>query len=67
MHHLAMGLKYYNHIANRQFIVHIHSIESIHPYFKGKLKFRLKPVPSVTDEVIISQEKPSWFKDWVAW
>lgn len=53
--------------ANRQFIVHIQSIESIHPYFKGKLKLRLKPVPSVTDEVIISQEKSSRFKDWVDW
>lgn len=51
--------------ANRQFIVHVQSIESIHPYFKGKLKLKLQPVPTAADEVLVSQEKSSKFKDWV--
>jgi DNA-binding LytR/AlgR family response regulator len=51
--------------ANRQFIVHVQSIESIHPYFKGKLKLQLQPVPTAANEVLVSQEKASKFKDWV--
>ncbi|WP_299456997.1 LytTR family DNA-binding domain-containing protein [uncultured Microscilla sp.] len=51
--------------ANRQFMVNVQAIESIHPYFKGKLKLKLKPTPTITNEVIVSQEKASKFKEWV--
>ncbi|WP_266363697.1 LytR/AlgR family response regulator transcription factor [Tellurirhabdus rosea] len=49
--------------ANRQFIIHIHSVQQIHTYFNNKLKLQLKPAPD--DEVIISREKASDFKKWM--
>ncbi|MEM9324408.1 MAG: LytTR family DNA-binding domain-containing protein [Bacteroidota bacterium] len=48
--------------ANRQFIVCIHSIEMAHRYHKGKILLQLKPAAS--EEVIVSAERASDFKDW---
>jgi two-component system LytT family response regulator len=48
---------------NRQFIAHYTAIQNIHNYFNGKLKLQL--LPSVKDEVIVSREKASAFKDWL--
>ena len=48
---------------NRQIIAHVKSIESVHPYFNGKLKIHLKP--SVDEEVLVSREKASDFKAWM--
>jgi DNA-binding LytR/AlgR family response regulator len=49
--------------ANRQFIVNIHSVQQIHPYFHHKLKLTLKPAP--TDEVLVSRERATDFKNWM--
>lgn len=48
---------------NRQFIAHVKSIESVHPYFNSKLKIYLKP--AVEEEVLVSREKASEFKAWM--
>lgn len=48
---------------NRQFIAQVKSIESVHPYFNGKLKIHLKP--AVEEEVLVSREKASDFKAWM--
>ena len=48
---------------NRQFIGNIGSIDSIHQYFKGKLKLKLKPNPKA--DVIVSREKARSFKNWI--
>lgn len=48
---------------NRQYLAQIGSIESIHQYFKGKLKVVLQP--AATDDVIISREKSRSFKNWI--
>lgn len=50
--------------ANRSFIVHIKSISTIHPYFNGKLKLSIQPVPEEA-EVVVSKEKSSHFKSWL--
>ncbi|NSL87700.1 LytR/AlgR family response regulator transcription factor [Chitinophaga solisilvae] len=49
--------------ANRQYIIHINSIEGIHNYFNGKLKVKLRTSPQ--SEVIISKEKARLFKNWL--
>jgi two-component system, LytTR family, response regulator LytT len=49
--------------ANRQFIVSIGAIGSIHTHFSGKLKLTLKP--EAQDEVMVSREKAGPFKDWL--
>jgi DNA-binding LytR/AlgR family response regulator len=49
--------------ANRQFIVHIGTVQQIHPYFNNKLKLTLKPLPD--DEVLVSREKATDFKRWM--
>lgn len=49
--------------ANRQFIVHISSIERILNSFNGKLKVVLKKYPE--KEVLISKEKAMKFKEWL--
>lgn len=49
--------------ANRQHLISIHSIGSIHNYFNGKLKIILKRDPE--REVLISKEKASAFKQWL--
>jgi DNA-binding LytR/AlgR family response regulator len=48
---------------NRQFLANISSIDSIHQYFKGKLKIYLKP--DAESEVIVSREKARSFKNWL--
>jgi two-component system, LytTR family, response regulator LytT len=49
--------------ANRQFIVNIESITSLHNFFGGKLKLHLKPEPE--ENVIVSREKASSLKEWM--
>jgi DNA-binding LytR/AlgR family response regulator len=48
---------------NRQFIANFKSIKKIHTYFNGKLKVELNP--AVNDEVIVSRERASEFKNWL--
>ncbi len=48
---------------NRQFIANVQSIKSIHSYFNGKLKVELQP--NTDEEVIVSREKASEFKQWL--
>ncbi len=50
--------------ANRKFLVNIKAIKEAHLYSKSKLKLELNP-PAHT-EVIISSEKASKFKQWLA-
>lgn len=49
--------------ANRQHLISIHSIGSIHNYFNSKLKIILKRDPE--REVLISKEKAPAFKQWL--
>ncbi|OJJ15307.1 DNA-binding response regulator [marine bacterium AO1-C] len=49
---------------NRQFIVRIDAIQSIHNYFHGKLKIMLSPAVADLD-IVISREKSSQFKQWL--
>jgi two-component system response regulator LytT len=48
---------------NRQFIANFKSIKKIHTYFNGKLKIELNP--AVNNEVIVSRERASEFKNWL--
>jgi len=49
--------------ANRQYIVHINSIEKVHNYFNSKLKLEIK---NCTDpDVIVSRTKAPLFKAWL--
>lgn len=48
---------------NRKFIVHIQSIEAVHQHFNGKLKIQLRP--AADEEVMVSREKATAFKDWL--
>ncbi|MDX5444104.1 MAG: LytTR family DNA-binding domain-containing protein [Hymenobacteraceae bacterium] len=48
---------------NRQFIVHIDSIDEVHAYLKGRLKVYLKP--DIDKEVVISNERAASFKEWL--
>lgn len=48
---------------NRQFISHIHAIDEIHPYLKGRLKVYVRP--TTDKEVIISSERAASFKEWL--
>ncbi|MBK3516974.1 LytR/AlgR family response regulator transcription factor [Carboxylicivirga marina] len=50
--------------ANRKFIISISSINEAHLYSKSKLKLELNP--PTNSEVIISSEKASKFKKWLA-
>lgn len=49
--------------ANRQYLISIDSLENIYNYFNGKLKIDIKPKP--TDNVLVSREKATEFKDWI--
>jgi DNA-binding LytR/AlgR family response regulator len=49
--------------ANRQYIIHVDSIQSIHNYFNGKLKVLVGKKDAV--EIIISKEKAPLFKQWL--
>lgn len=48
---------------NRQYLVNIEAIENIASYFNGKLKIQLNP--NVADEVLVSRERASEFKQWL--
>lgn len=48
---------------NRQFIAHVSSIKSIHTYFNGKLKVELLRFEE--EEVLVSRERASEFKQWL--
>jgi len=50
--------------VNRKFLVNIVAIEEAYSYSKSKLKLMLKPATET--EVIISSEKASKFKQWLA-
>ncbi len=49
--------------ANRQCILNINAVASVHNYFNGKLKVLLN-IP-FDNEIIISREKASAFKNWL--
>ncbi len=49
--------------ANRQYILHIDSIQHVHNYFNNKLKIELKKNTEI--EVLISREKATLFKAWM--
>jgi DNA-binding LytR/AlgR family response regulator len=48
--------------ANRQYIVHVKSIQVAHKYHKGKVLLEIQPAPS--DQVIVSAERATEFKLW---
>lgn len=50
--------------ANRAYLIHIKSIRKIHNYFNGKLKLELTPT-SEKDNMVISRERTSQFKQWM--
>jgi len=50
--------------ANRKFLVNISAIKKIKLYPKSKLLLEL--VPAINEEIIISQENVSAFKEWMA-
>jgi len=49
--------------ANRQFIIHIDYIHTVHKYFKGKLMIELDHFNG--DQIIVSTEKATSFKNWM--
>lgn len=49
--------------VNRQFIVSLTSIQLVHTYSAGKLKLDLKPKPK--QEVFVSGDRITEFKDWL--
>lgn len=49
--------------ANRQYIIHIDSIQYVHNYFNGKLKIILKKNSEI--EIIVSREKATILKKWL--
>ncbi|HOZ81741.1 MAG TPA: LytTR family DNA-binding domain-containing protein [Bacteroidia bacterium] len=49
--------------ANRQYIININSIESIHNHFNGKLKVVVRKLPQ--HDILISKEKAPLFKQWL--
>ena len=49
--------------VNRQYILHVNSIEKVHNYFNGKLKLQVKN--STDEEIIVSRTKAPLFKTWL--
>lgn len=49
--------------ANRKFIINIKALESVSSFFSGKLKVKLKI--KVEEEIIISRERASEFREWL--
>lgn len=49
--------------VNRQYIVHVNSIEKVHNYFNGKLKLKLKNCKD--EDIVISRTKTPLFKTWL--
>jgi DNA-binding LytR/AlgR family response regulator len=48
---------------NRSFIISVNSIEHISTYFGGR--FKLKLIPPVTEEVLVSRKRVQGFKNWL--
>jgi len=48
---------------SRKFVINIHSINKIEPYFNNRLVLELKP--SFPTEVLVSRERASDFKSWL--
>lgn len=49
--------------VNRQYILHVNSIEKVHNFFNGKLKLEVK---NCTDEdILVSRTKAPLFKEWL--
>ena len=48
---------------NRKYLVHMNAIKKIKTYPKSKLQLELEPL--INDEIIISQENVSAFKEWM--
>ena len=49
--------------ANRQYLINIKSIKDVHTYFNHKLKLDLKP--ATAEEVLVSKERATEFKNWM--
>lgn len=49
--------------VNRQYIVHVNSIEEVHNFFNGKLKLKVRN--STDAAVIVSRTKAPLFKEWL--
>jgi two-component system LytT family response regulator len=49
--------------ANRQYLVQIKAVKVAHLHFNGKLKLEL--IPQAADEVLVSREKATSFKQWM--
>lgn len=49
--------------VNRQYILHVSSIEKVHNFFNGKLKLKVKNCAD--EEVIVSRTKAPLFKTWL--
>lgn len=49
---------------SRSHIVHVNSIDKIHPYFNQRLKLSLKQV-SASEEIVVSRHRVSDFKAWL--
>jgi DNA-binding LytR/AlgR family response regulator len=49
--------------ANRQYLIHIDSVQYVHNYFNGKLKIVLKKNPEI--EIIVSRDKATVLKKWL--
>ncbi|MBD2699802.1 response regulator transcription factor [Spirosoma sp. BT702] len=49
--------------ASRQFIVNIQAVQQIHPYINNKLKLTLNPAPD--EDVLVSRERATEFKNWM--
>jgi DNA-binding LytR/AlgR family response regulator len=50
--------------ANRQFIIHINTVDNIRKHFNGKLVVKLKP--PFNEEIDISRERAGEFKKWLS-
>lgn len=48
---------------NRQYIIHVNSIEKVHNFFNGKLKLQVKNAADA--EIIVSRTKAPLFKMWL--
>lgn len=49
--------------ANRQFIISIHSIDGIEPYFNNRIT--VHTMPKAPEKIIVSKEKAGLFKIWM--
>ena len=49
--------------VNRKYLVHINAIRKIKSFPKSKIQLEIEP--SVTEEIVISQENVTAFKEWM--